>query len=151
MLVRCRRVLVHSALFCILIGDPSSLLLKSEESAGPPKSVFGIYGQPGSGHDSIQVTRQADDRVGVNLKLYYSSGHTCQMNTHGKWSEDHLAIVAEGLDPNRPCRLNLYFEDRRVLLKDEGLQCAPVYCGTRGKLDDVSLPKFSSSRNGGDR
>jgi len=151
MLIGHRRVMVHSAICCILVGDPGSLLLKSEESARTPKSVFGIYGQPGSGHDSIQVIQQADGRVGMNLKLYYSSGHTCQMNTHGKWNEDHLAIVAEGLDPNRPCRLNLYFQNRRVSLKDEGLQCAPVYCGTRGKLDGISLPKFDSNRNEGDR
>jgi len=111
----------------------------------PIKSVFGVYGQLTPGHDSIQVTEKAHDRIGVNLKLYYSNGHTCQLNQDGEWSADHVAIVAEGLDANRPCRLNLFFENRRVLLKDEGFQCAPVYCGTRGKLDNVNLPKFNSS------
>jgi hypothetical protein len=110
-------------------------------SQGP--SIFGVYGQPTPGHDSIQITEKANGRIGVNLKLYYASGHTCQMNNDGKWSEDHIAVVADGLDVNRPCRLNLFFENHHVLLKDEGLQCAPVYCGTRGKLDNASLPKFS--------
>jgi hypothetical protein len=68
------------------------------------------------------------------------------MNMDGKWSQDHVAVVADGLDADRPCKLNLFFENRRVLLTDDGLQCAPVYCGTRGKLDKVSLPKFGSNR-----
>jgi hypothetical protein len=122
----------------------SSLPVVSQATAGPTKSVFGVYGQPASGHDSIRVTETSKGQIGVNLKLYYSNGHTCQMNMEGKWSQDHVAIVADGLDVNRPCKLNLFFENRGVLLKDDGLQCGPVYCGTRGKLDNVSLPKFSS-------
>jgi len=110
------------------------------------KSVFGVYGQPTSGHASIRVTEESNGRIAVNLKLYYANGHTCQMNTDGKWSQDHVAVIAEGLDANRPCKLNLFFESRRVLLKDDGLQCAPVYCGTRGKLDNVRLPKFGPNR-----
>jgi hypothetical protein len=130
----------------ICFGVVCTLPVVSQAFAGPAKSVFGFYGQPTSGHDSIQVTEKPNDGIGVNLKLYYSNGHTCQLNMDGKWSQDHVAIVAQGLDANRPCRLNLFFEDRRVLLKDDGLLCAPVYCGTRGKLDNVSLPKFSRNR-----
>jgi hypothetical protein len=112
----------------------------SQSSTAPVKSVFGIYGQPG--HDRIQVTEKPNGLIGVNLKLYFANGHTCQLNKDGNWSEDHVAIVAEGLDANRQCKLNLFFEKSRVLLKDEGLLCAPVYCGTRGKLDGMNLPKY---------
>jgi hypothetical protein len=131
------------AVSCGIIGAIGSLPLWCQGPTLPPKSVFGVYGQRTAGHDSIEVIEKADGRIGVNLKLYYSNGHTCQLNKDGKWSQDHVAIVAEGLDANRACRLNLFFENGRVLLKDEGSQCAPVYCGTRGKLDDASLPKFS--------
>jgi hypothetical protein len=113
---------------------------------GPGKSVFGVYGQAKAGHDYIRVTSKSEDRIGVNLKLYYSDGHTCQLNKDGKWIGDHIAVVAEGLDESRPCRLNLFFQNHNVLLQDEGLQCAPVYCGTRGKLDNASLPKSSPDR-----
>lgn len=111
------------------------------------KSVFGIYGQPTSGHDSIRITEKSGGRIGVNLKLYYSNGHTCQMNMDGKWNQEHVEVIADGLDANRPCKLNVFFEDRRVVLKDDGFECTPVYCGTRGKLDSVSLPKLNSKRN----
>jgi hypothetical protein len=131
---------------CVVLSAMSSLQLVSQESARPNKSVFGVYGQPAPGHNSVQVTAKADGQIAVTLKLYYSTGHTCQLNKDAKWSEDHLAIVAEGLDESRPCRLNLFFENGHVLLKDEGLQCAPVYCGTRGKLDNVDLPKFAPNR-----
>jgi len=134
------------ASFWICLGVVCSLPLLGQGIAGPMKSVFGFYGRPTSGHDSIRVTEESNGRIGVKLKLYYSNGHTCQMNMDGKWSQDHVAVIGEGLDANRPCRLNLFFENRRVLLKDDGLLCAPVYCGTRGKLDNVSLPKFSPNR-----
>lgn len=134
------------AISCAVIGTLSSLPLITQGFTGPLKSVFGVYGKPTAGHDFVRVTEKANDRIGVRLKLYYSSGHTCQLNQEGKWSEDHVAIVAEGLNANQPCKLDLFFENHRVLLKDENLQCAPVYCGTRGKLDDTSLPKFKPNR-----
>jgi hypothetical protein len=114
--------------------------------AAPNKTILGLYGQPAAGHDSIRVTENAGGRIGVKLKLYYSNGHTCQLNKDGNWMEDHIAIVTDGLDANHPCKLNLFFESRQVLLKDDGLQCAPVYCGTRGKLDNTRLPKFTRHR-----
>jgi hypothetical protein len=118
----------------------------SQVTARPSKRIFGVYGQPTPGHDSIRVGENANGKISVALKLYYSKGHTCQLNQDGEWREDHVAIVADGLDANRQCKLNLFFENGRVVLKDEGLQCAPVYCGARGKLDNVSLPKFSPDR-----
>jgi hypothetical protein len=136
------RTVAHLGITCGVVGALSSLPLVSQGLPRPSKSVFGVYGQSLAGHDSIRVTQKANGQIAVNLKLYYSNGHTCRLNKEGKWSGDHVAIVADGLDANRPCRLNLFFENQRVLLKDEGFQCAPVYCGTRGKLDDASLPKF---------
>jgi hypothetical protein len=134
------------AISCAVISAVSSLPLVTQGFTGPVKSVFGIYGQPTPGHDFVRITEKANDRIGVSLKLYYSNGHTCQLNHDGRWSEDHVSIVTEGLDANQPCRLDLFFENHHVVFKDQGLRCAPVYCGTRGKLDDTSLPKLSPNR-----
>jgi hypothetical protein len=140
------RAVARLGISCGVISALSSLPAVSQGPTHPMKSVFGVYGEPTSGHDSIQVTEKTDGRIGVSLKLYYSNGHTCQLDKDGKWSQDHVAIVAEGLDVNRPCKLNLFFDNGRVLLKDAAFQCAPVYCGTRGKLDNASLPKYSPNR-----
>jgi hypothetical protein len=118
----------------------------SQMPARPPQSIFGTYGQPSAGHDSIRIGGQANGKIGVAIRLYFSNGHTCQMNKDGEWRDDHIAVIAEGLDASRPCSLNAFFDKGRVLLKDMGYQCAPVYCGTRGKLDNVSLPKTSANR-----
>jgi len=133
-------------ILCSVFGAVSLRPAGSQAPSGPPKSIYGIYGQPKVGHDSIQVTEKANAKIGVALKLYYSNGHTCQLNRDGEWREDHVAVVADGLDTSQPCRLSAFFDKGRVLLKDEGLRCAPVYCGTRGKLDNVSLPKLSLNR-----
>jgi hypothetical protein len=137
------QAIVGYAIICIVMSMMMSIPVESQETARPIKSIFGIYGQPTAGHNSIRVTEGDEGRIGVKLKLYYSNGHTCQMDKFGEWREDHVAIVAEGLDANQPCKLNLFFENGRVLMKDEGLRCTPVYCGTRGKLDNTSLPKFN--------
>ena len=129
-----------------VIGILNCLPILSQVTERPSKRIFGVYGQPTPGHDSIRVGQHANGKISVALKLYYSQGHTCQLNQDGQWREDHVAIVADGLDANRQCKLNLFFENGRVVLKDEGLECAPVYCGARGKLDNVSLPKFSPNR-----
>ncbi|MBV9769307.1 MAG: hypothetical protein JOZ32_07040 [Bryobacterales bacterium] len=140
------RSMVGLAIAGIVMGVMTWIPVVSQGTARPIKSIFGVYGQPGAGHDSIRVTEKNAGRIEVNLKLYYSNGHICRVNKDGKWSKDHLAIIADGLDVNRPCKLNLFFENHRVLLKDDGFQCAPVYCGTRGKLDNASLPKFTPNR-----
>lgn len=134
-----------AGVLCVLaVAD--CLLLPSLAAVPPPKSIFGLYGQRAAGHDSIRLSESGNGKVRVALKLYYSQGHTCQLNQDGEWREDHVAIVADGLDANRQCRLNLFFKNGRVLLKDEGLECAPVYCGTRGTLDNVNLPRFRQHR-----
>lgn len=131
---------------CAVICGVGPLPVASQARARPVPGIFGIYKQPRPGRDSIRVTQRPDGKIAVAIKLYYANGHTCQLNKNGDWREDHVAIVAEGLDAGQSCRLSAFFDNGRILLKDEGFQCTPVYCGTRGKLDNVSLPKFNPNR-----
>jgi hypothetical protein len=117
-----------------------------------PKRIFGVYGSPSQnshtgGRDTIRVTPGQNRQVRVAIKLYYANGHTCQLDREGEWHGDHVLIVADGLNENEPCKLEAYFPEGRILLKDEGQRCAQVYCGTRGKLDAVSLIKKRSAHN----
>jgi hypothetical protein len=113
------------------------------QAASPPDSIFGTYGKLSAGRDSIRVIRQPGGKIGLVIKLYYSNGHTCDLTADGDWRDEHIAVVADGLDPSRTCTLNAFFRNNRISLKDDGLRCAPVYCGARGKLDNVSLPRTS--------
>jgi hypothetical protein len=140
------RTMVRLGISCGVIGAMGSLPAAGQAPNRPAQTIFGVYGQPQSGRDSVRITEKANGQIGVNLKLYYANGHTCQLNQDGQWVEDHVAVVADGIDATRPCRLNFFFEKGRVLLKDDGFQCASVYCGTRGKLDNVSLQKFNPKR-----
>jgi len=138
-----QRILPQAAIIAVFLNGLAQLTLAQTASA-PARSVFGIYGRLAAGRDSIEITPAGGGQIGVDLKLYFANGHTCQLKKDGEWSGDHIAIAAEGLETSRPCHLNLFFEDRRVRLEDQGLQCAPVYCGTRGKLDGVKLSKSTS-------
>jgi hypothetical protein len=121
-------------------------LLLAQRTTQPPETIFGVYGQSSPGRNSIRVIKRANGRIGLAVKLYYSYGHTCQLEADGEWRDAHLVVMAEGLNPVQSCSLNAYFSRNRISLKDQGLRCTPVYCGTRGKLDDVSLSKSSADR-----
>ncbi len=111
-----------------------------------PKSIFGVYGPTARGRsraaqNSIRITPRSASKVNLALKLYYPNGHTCQFNKDGDWEEDRLVFIAEGLEPNRSCKLEASFPPGHIRLSDEGQWCAQVYCGARGKLDGVVLAK----------
>lgn len=109
--------------------------------AGQPRSIFGVYGSLRSGHDSIRVTHKSNGKVGFRLELHFANGHTCRLSEDAEWRGDHLSVLANGLKESEPCKLEASFSGRRIALKDEGQRCAAVYCGTRGKLDGISLRK----------
>ncbi len=134
----------------LLIGAACCFPLVSlQPSQSAPKRIFGLYGQPGQsqntgGRDSIRVTPGKKGQVGVAIRLYYDNGHTCNLNKSGTWDSDHVLVAADGLTQNEQCKLEAYFPRGGILLKDEAQRCAQVYCGTRGKLDAVSLIKMRS-------
>lgn len=109
--------------------------------ASQPRVIFGRYGSARSGRDAIRIIPKSNGKIGFILHLYYANGHTCQLEKEGEWRDDHIVILAEGLKENEPCRLQAFFSKGRITLKEEGRRCAEVYCGTRGKLDGVTLNK----------
>lgn len=110
----------------------------------PPKAILGLY-RAGT-RDYVRISAGEGNTVHLSLKLYFSHGHTCRLDRDGQWRADHVLIVAAGIEPDEPCRLQASFANGRIRLRDEGQQCARVYCGTRGKLDGVSLPKQGRAR-----
>ena len=135
---------IYVSFVYVLCGNPGA--------AQPPKNIFGLYAPAGKspprpGRDSIRVTSHAQGKVNLAVKLYYANGHTCQLDKEGEWKEDHLLVVADGLNPKEACQLEARFTEGRIRLSDEGQRCAQVYCGTRGKLDGVVLNRVVSTRN----
>jgi hypothetical protein len=99
-------------ILCGLFSLVSWLPISAQAPQTPLKSIFGIYGLSGAGHDSIQITQKGGSKIGVSVKLYYSNGHTCRLNRDGEWREDHVVVVADGgsrvrdfraCDPGRSC------------------------------------------------
>lgn len=121
-----------------LAAQPSS-------SGAAPKSIFGTY-SANAQHDFIRVSPAQNNKINVTLKLHYANGHTCQLEKQGEWKEDRVLVVTDSLNPNEPCKLEASFAKGHVTLKDEGQRCAQLYCGTRGKLDDVTLPRKNTHK-----
>ena len=130
--MRCRRWLWGS-LFCGFAGWAAL-------SAAAPASIFGTYSKPGT-PDSIELKSAAAGKVDVAIRLVYAAGQSCQLEQTGIWTDHKLIVKADGLTENEPCVLELTFHGAQVRLKDAGLRCSKVFCGTRGTLDEVSLPK----------
>ena len=108
--------------------------------AGAPSSVFGTYAKPGAA-DRIELKPAAPGKVGVTIRLVYDAGQSCQLAETGVWKDNKVVVEAGGLTDDEPCVLEMTFHGRQVRLKDAGLRCSKVFCGTRGTLDEVSLPK----------
>jgi Fe2+ transport system protein FeoA len=109
-------------------------------SAAAPASIFGTYSKPGA-PDSIELKSAAEGKVGIAIRLVYAAGQSCQLEEMGVWKDHKVVVKAGGLTENEPCVLELTFQGGQVRLKDAGLRCSKVFCGTRGTLDEVSLPK----------
>ena len=109
-------------------------------SAAAPASIFGTYSKPGT-PDSIELKSAAAGKVDVAIRLVYAAGQSCQLEQTGIWTDHKLIVKADGLTEDEPCVLELTFHGAQVRLKDAGLRCSKIFCGTRGTLDEVSLPK----------
>ena len=126
----------HAGVMGIVLAG--SIAITFALSAAPPTNIFGVYG---SHRDSVRVTRGNADRIRIALRLHFSNGHTCSLDQQGEWAGDHVLIVAEGIEQSQACRLQAFFSGGQITLKDDGQRCAQVFCGTRGKLDAVRLPR----------
>lgn len=113
-------------------------------SAAAPASIFGTYSRPGT-PDSIEVKSAPAGKVGVAIRLVYAAGQSCQLEETGVWKDHKVIVQAQGLVENEPCVLELTFHGAQVRLKDAGLRCSKVFCGTRGTLDAVRLPRRVST------
>jgi hypothetical protein len=127
------------SLFCGLVG-------LAVLSAAAPASIFGTYSKPGA-PDSIELKSAAAGKVGVAIRLVYAAGQSCQLEKMGVWKDHKVIVKAGGLTEDEPCVLELTFHGGQVRLKDAGLRCSKVFCGTHGTLDAVSLPKRIAATN----
>jgi hypothetical protein len=114
--------------------------------AAAPAGIFGTYSKPGA-PDSIELKSSAAGKVGVAIRLVYAAGQSCQLEEMGVWKDHKVIVKAGGLTEDEPCVLELTFHGARVRLTDAGLRCSKVFCGTRGTLDAVSLPKRVAATN----
>jgi hypothetical protein len=89
----------------------------------------------------MKLSRKPDGKIGVTMKLVYAAGHTCHMEGDGEWHDNKIVLQADGLEENKPCRLEIKFQNGKATLDDVEGRCRPVYCGTRGTFEGVGFTK----------
>ena len=119
-------------------------VVRAGESEAASQRSASEYGK-GTG-DSVRVVPLKSGDVRVELRLTYAGGHSCSAREIGRVSGAGIEVVADSLDESHPCHLFLQPTDSEVRLKDPGGYCAAVFCGTRGTLDGVRLPRRYPAR-----
>ena len=122
--------------------------------AEPPSSVFGQYfgaGCPtarGAGDclpttaaDHVRIAPDKSTGATVSVKMIFDKGHVCALEGGATWTDGRFILQADGLDPEKPCRLGLRITDSTLALEDPGALCREVYCGTRGAFDGARFKK----------
>lgn len=123
----------------------------------PPPETLGVYtggGCPKLPNQNVAcVAAEASDRVVISRKnhgkLYFTAkivfghGHTCTIKGPAAWSDSEhgYTVTAEGLDPQKPCRLIARLDGNLLALEDSGGFCREVYCGSRGAFDGLAFRK----------
>ncbi|HUQ90276.1 MAG TPA: hypothetical protein VM120_01265 [Bryobacteraceae bacterium] len=122
---------IHALLLC------GTLMATAAEV---PKTIFGTYRKAGAA-DTLRISRKSGHRIDVNLRLIYAAGHSCNLRENAVWREDRLVVQSEGVRSGEGCLLEMTFDKGEVRLKDEGLRCSKLYCGSRGTLHNAKLAK----------
>jgi hypothetical protein len=124
----------------------------------PPKSIFGRYSQTeplcmytgsegeiecgGDAESYIDLQPAEGNRVAVRSELIFFNAHVCDFESVGEWVGDELRVPSEIEDIG--CVLILRFRDGQVVTDDPGGRCKS-YCGARGGLRIIELPKLSAA------
>ncbi|MBI3560277.1 MAG: hypothetical protein HY080_00965 [Gammaproteobacteria bacterium] len=122
----------------------------------PPATIFGKYNGAGkcpprdpkaeycsnttsTDYVIVKPSKKADAHVKIRRVL--AQGHTCTLDQDMSWSDGHLTYNAEGIKPDKPCKLELWFKDETLVLKDIGYICRELYCGSRGLFEGGHFEK----------
>jgi hypothetical protein len=122
----------------------------------PPEQIFGIYanrvevcpssiGCEGQTLNYVLVAPRPNRRVGVQIGLVFSAGHSCGLDENGEWDRDRVVVRMFYQDQGeKECRLELFFKGNNVILNDVGDRCRVSTCGTRGSYTGMELPRKGS-------
>lgn len=131
--------------------------LKAEEA---PKNAIGAYkgsgcaspgkeGEkvnrcvPAGKSDRVTISQAKDGALKMKARIVFDHGHICSAEGPATWSETDKSFVltAEGMDPQKPCRLAAHLDGKMLTLEDVGGSCRDVYCGAGGTFDGLVFKK----------
>jgi hypothetical protein len=119
----------------------------------PPATVFGEYrgaGCPAGNKtdclstkrtDRVRILRGRGGQSSIRINLVFEQGHTCSLEGQAVWSNNRFVINAEGIDPQKPCRLTVRIKGSILTLEDARGNCREVYCGVRGAFQGARFRK----------
>jgi hypothetical protein len=142
-----------AGIFVLALQALAASATGQESSTPAPAKAFGSYVGAGcakpaaadclltDGRDRLVISHDKDGSVVAGIKLVFDRGISCRLKVRASWVEDHFLMRAEGIDPAKPCELELLVNGPHVQLQDQGGRCREVYCGAGGAFDGARFRK----------
>jgi hypothetical protein len=92
-------------------------------------------------NDVVKISHVKENRATVSIRLVFDRGFTCHLDGEAKYNNSQYILVADGLDPRKPCRLILHLTGSQIELEDPEDLCREVYCGAGASLDGARFKK----------
>jgi hypothetical protein len=120
----------------------------------PPASAFGTYSgakcptpKPdgcvsGSAKDRVVVSHSKDGKTTASVRVLFEKGFSCSLKGEPQWVSDHFLLQADGLDADKPCKLELQVHKGSMQLRDQDGRCQQVYCGAGAAFDGAHFEKL---------
>ena len=125
----------------------------------PPTSPLGTYAGakcptpapagcvPGSAKDRVVVSSGKDGKTNASVRLVFDRGFSCNLKGEAQWIDDHFLVRSDGLDPAKPCQLELHVDKNFLQLRDADGLCQQVYCGAGAAFEGAWFEKLESKSN----
>ena len=97
--------------------------------------------------DCLSVSMLGSGSVEFELALYFDMDHSRELSGEAQPKTNGSLVYTGGkATDDEGFRLSIVTRGDTITLKDEGLNCSPVWCGERGTLDGATFARSTKRK-----
>jgi uncharacterized protein len=120
------------------IPEFSGLYSRSDEACFVANNDDGVACE-GEAESSIYISPAGRDRAWIEVSLWFFNGHSCSFSGAARLQDGIWRAVHVESDSELSCALELHRTDSG--LRTEASEDCRMYCGARGSLQQIELPR----------